>query len=121
MPHFPNQAQMEDWLIGQDASFIKVATPPASTTMSEVNMTSPITLPDQTEEEKQYVLVVTTSIRRLNLEMTGVILGETVTTPPGRSAFQNPHMVAVLLGRVINNQVATVTELDAKWGPQVMS
>ena len=59
------------------------------------------------------MLVVTTSIRTLNLEMTGVVLGDTVTAPPGGSAFQNPHMVAVLLGRMIISQGTTVKELDA--------
>ena len=73
------------------------------------------------EEERQYVLVVTASIRRFNLEMTGVILGDTVTTPPRGSTFQNPHMAAVLLGRVISNQGATVKELDAKWAPHLMN
>ena len=100
--------------MGQDASFIEVATQATSATTSGVSMTSPITLPDQTEEERQYVLVVTTSIRRLNLEMTGVILGDMATIPSSRSAFQNPLMAAVLLGRAINQQGATVKELDAK-------
>ena len=66
------------------------------------------------KEEKWYVLVVTASIRRLNLEMTGVILGDTVTTLPGGSAFQNPHMAAVLSGRVISNQGTSVEELDTE-------
>ena len=66
------------------------------------------------EEEKQYVLAVTTSIRILNLEMTSVIFRGTVTALHGGSAFQNPHMAAVLSGRVISNQGATVKELDAE-------
>ena len=77
-------------------------------------MTSPITLPDQMEQERWYVLVVTALIRRLNLETTGVVLRDTVTTPPSRSAFQDPHMMAVLSGRVISNQGTTVQELDAE-------
>ena len=69
------------------------------------------------EEEKQYVLVMTISIRQLNLETTGVVLGDTVTALPGRSAFQNCHMAAVLTGpvparRVISGQVAIVKELE---------
>ena len=36
-------------------------------------------MPDQTKEERQYVLIVTASVRELNLEMTRVILSETVT------------------------------------------
>ena len=83
----PTKPQMEDWPMGQYASFIEVATQAASATMSGVSMTGPITPPDQVEEERQYVLVVTTLIRRLNLEMTGVILGDTVTVPPSKSAF----------------------------------
>ena len=43
---------MEDQPIGQDASFIEAATPAASSTASGVNMTSPITLPNQTEGER---------------------------------------------------------------------
>ena len=39
-----NQAQMEDQSIGQDASFIEVATQAVSATASGVNMTSPIIL-----------------------------------------------------------------------------
>ena len=80
--------------------------------MSGVKLTSTITLPNQTEEEKWYVLVVTALIRSLNLETTGVELGDTVTTSPGGSAFQNPHMAAVLSGGAISNQGATVKELD---------
>ena len=105
---------MEDQLIGQDASFIEEATQAASTTMSGVNMTSPITPPNQTEEERWYVLVVTTLIRRLNLEMTGVTLRDTVTTPSRGIDVQNPHIAAVLSGRAISNQGATVKELDAE-------
>ena len=68
--------------------------------MSGVKLTSPTAPLDQTEDEKQYVSVVTASIRQLNLETTSVILRDTVTTLPGRSAFQNPHMAAVLSGPV---------------------
>ena len=112
---------MEDQLIGQDASFIKATTPAASSTMSGVNMTSPTAQPDQMEEERWYVLVVTALIRRLNLETTGVILGDTVIAPPGGSAFQNPCMADFLSGRVINHQGTTVKELDAEWESHVMS
>ena len=48
--------------------------------MSGVMLTSPIAQPNWTEEEMWYVLVVTTSIRSLNMEMTGVILRDMVTT-----------------------------------------
>ena len=85
--------------------------------MSGVKLTSPIAPPNWTEEEKWYVLVVTASIRSLNLEMASVILGDTVTALPGRSAFQNLHMAAVLSRPVpargaISNQGATVKELE---------
>ena len=43
------------------------------TTALVVKLTSPIVPPYQTEEERQYLLVVTALIRRLNLESTGVI------------------------------------------------
>ena len=111
--------QVEDQAIGQDASLIEAATQTASTTMSGVELTSPIASPNQTEEEKWYVLVVTASIRSLNLEMTSVILGDTLTASSEGSAFWNPHMAAVLSRPVqargaISNQDSTVKELDAK-------
>ena len=109
----PNQA-LNGRLTGQDASFIEVATQAASATTSGVNMTSPITPPNHMEEERWYMLVATTLIRRLNLETTGVVLGDTATALPGGSAFPYPHMAAVLSGRVIRNQGITVKELDAK-------
>ena len=94
---------------------MEATTQTASITMSGVELTSPITSPNQAEEENWYVLVVTASIRQLNLETTSVVLGETVTASPGRSAFENPHMGAVLSGpakRVISDQGAIVKELD---------
>ena len=94
---------------------MEATTQTASPIMSRVELTRPIAPPDRMEEENWYVLVVTALIRQLNLETTGVVLGETVTTLPGRSAFQNPHMVAVLSGparRVISDQGAIVKELE---------
>ena len=87
----------------------------ASPTMSEVELTRPITPPDRTEEENWYVLVITTLIRQLNLETTGVDLRESVTAMPGSGAFKNPHMAAVLSGparRAISGQGAIVKELE---------
>ena len=86
------------------------------TTASVVELTSPIILPDQTEEERWYVLVVTALVRRLNLESTGVVLGDTVTTLAGGVVFQNPQMAAVLPGpirgrRLISSQGTTMEEL----------
>ena len=107
--------QVDDQPVGQDTSLMEAATQTASTTMSRVELTSPITSPDQTEEENWYVLVMTASIRELNLETIGVILREMVTTSPGRSAFQNPHMAGVLsepARRVISDQGTIVKELE---------
>ena len=109
--------QVDNQPIQQDASLMEAATQTTSTTMSRVELTSPIAPLDWMEEENRYVLVMTASIRLLNLETTGVILGETVTTLPRRSAFQNPHMAAILSGpvparRVISDQGAIVKELE---------
>ena len=57
------------------------------TTALVVKLTIPIVMPDQTEEERWYMLVVTALIRRLNLESSGVILGDTVTASAGGVAF----------------------------------
>ena len=101
--------------VEQNTSFMEATTQTASPAMSSVELTRPITPPDRTEEENQYVLVITASIRQLHLETTGVDLRESVTASPGRGAFQNPHMVAVLLGlarRVVSGQGAIVKELE---------
>ena len=92
--------QMEDQPIGQDASLIEATTQTASATTSGVELTSPITPPNWTEEEKWYILVVTTLVRSLNLEMTDIILGDTMTASAGGGAFQNSHMAAVLSGPI---------------------
>ena len=87
----------------------------ASPAMSRVELTRPIAPPDRMEEENWYVLVMTASIRQLNLEITSVDLGEMVTALPRRGAFQNPHMVDVLSGPargVISGQGAIVKELE---------
>ena len=111
--------QMEDQPTAQDASPIEAATQTASATATVVKLTSPITPPDWTEEEKWYILVVTTLVRSLNLETTGVILGDMVTTSAGGGAFQSPCMAAVLPGpiqeiRAISNPGAMVKELGKK-------
>ena len=110
------KSEMEDWPMGQGASPIEAATQLVPTTALVVELTSPLILPDQTEEERGYMLVVTALVRRLNLEATGVILGDTVTTSARGVAFQNPQMAVVLNGpvrgrRVIGNQGGTVEEL----------
>ena len=58
--------KMEDWLTGQDASPIEVETQPASAATLVLKLTSPIVPPNWMEEERWYVLVVTTSMRSLN-------------------------------------------------------
>ena len=65
------------------------------------------------------MLVVTALVRRLNLETTRVILGDTVTASAGGAAFQNPPIAAVLPGpirgrRAIGNQGTTMEELIRK-------
>ena len=101
--------------VEKDASFMEATTQTASPTMSDIELTGPITPPDRMEEENWYMLVVTTSIWQLNLETADVDLGESVTASPGRDAFQNPCMAAVFLGptkMVISSQGATVEELE---------
>ena len=94
---------------------MEATTQTASPAMSDVELTGPITPPDRTEEENQYVLVITASIWQLNFETADVDLGESVTASPGRDAFWNPCMAAVFLGptrRVISSQGTTVEELE---------
>ena len=62
---------------------------------------------------------MTTSVRSLNLETTGVVLGDMVTASARGVTFLNPHMAAVLPRpiperRAISNQGATVKELERK-------
>ena len=100
------RSKMEDQPTGQDAGPL-------------VKLTSPIVPPDQTEEERQYLLVVNALVRRLNLETTRVILGDMVTASAGGVAFWNPHMAAVLPRPVqerkaTGNQGATVEVLGRK-------
>ena len=84
-----------------------------------VKLTSPSILSDQTEEERQYMLVVTASVRRLNFEATRVILGDMVTASAEGVAFQNLQIATVLPGpargrREIGNQGGTVEERAGK-------
>ena len=60
-----------------------------------VELTSLIIPSDQTKEERQYVLVVTALVRRLNLEATSVILRDMVTALAREVTFWNPWMPAV--------------------------
>ena len=118
----PTRPWMEDNQLGRMPALLrqplKLPLPPCQGSAWPVQSPCPI----RWRRRGDMCWVVTALIRRLNLEMTGVVLGDTVTALPDRSAFQNPCMAAVLSGRVINNQGTTVKELDDKWGPpQVMS
>ena len=87
------------------------------TTAPVVELTSPIVPSDQTEEERWYMLVVTASVRRLNLEATRVVLGNTVTASAGGVTFQNPWMAVVLPGPAEGRRAiagATMEELAGK-------
>ena len=110
------EPKMKDWPTGQDASPIEAITQLVPTTASVVELPSPIIPSNQTEEERQYVLVVTASVRRLNLEATGVILGDMVTASARGAAFWNPQMVAVLPGPLRGEgQLVTRAPLWRKW------
>ena len=105
------EPSLGDQPVEQDMNFMEATTQTVSQAMSDVELTRHITPPDRTEEENQYVLVITALIRQLNLETADVDLGELETAPQGRDAFQNPHMAAVFLGstrRVISSQGTTV-------------
>ena len=91
-PLSPRPTPVGNWPVEQNTSFMEATTQTASPAMSRVELTRPITPPDRMEEENWYVLVITALIRQLNLETTGVELGESVTALPGRGAFWNPCM-----------------------------
>ena len=61
--------------VEQDTSFMEAPTQTASPAMSGVELTRHISPPERTEEENQYVLVITASIRQLNLETADVDFG----------------------------------------------
>ena len=94
---------------------MEASTQTASPAMFDVELTRCITPLDRTEEENKYTLVITSLIRQLNLGTANDDLGESATALPGRDAFQNPNMMAVLSGptrRAIRSQGATVKELE---------
>ena len=94
---------------------MEATTQTISPAMSDVELTGHVTPPDRTEEENQYILVITTSIRQLNLGSADDDLRESSAALPGRDAFWIPCVVAVLSGstrRVISGQGATVNELE---------
>ena len=97
-----------------DTGLIEATTQTASLAMSYVELLRHITPLDGMEEENQYLLVITTSRRQLNLESAGNDFGESSTAPPGGDNFWNPHMTAVFSGstRVVSYQGATMKELE---------
>ena len=98
---------------------MKATTQSASTTTLVVELNCPIASPHWADKGRWCMLVVTTSVRSLNLETTSVVLGDTVAILVRRGTFQNPCMAAALSGpaqgrRVIINQGATLKELGKK-------
>ena len=77
-------AEAESWVVPTTRLVDKLAGPP--------------TPPNQVGGEKQCMLMVTTSVGRLNLEATHVTYVDTMFASVGVVAFGNPHMVASLLG-----------------------
>ena len=86
----------KDLLTSWAISPIKVETQVLPTSRLVVKLASPLTPSDQAEEERRCVLIVTVSMGRLNLEATGVTIGDIVTASVGRVAFKNPQMAVVL-------------------------
>ena len=54
---------------------MRATTQSASATTLVVKLTCPIASPHEAEEERWYAVVVTASVKSLNLETTGVTLG----------------------------------------------
>ena len=84
-----------------------------------VKLAGPLILSDQTKEERWYVQIVPASVRELNLETTGVILGETVTTSVEGFASKNPQMAVVFLGhtqakRAVGHHSTTIEKVTVK-------
>ena len=75
-----------------DTSFTEATTQTASLATLDAEPTGCITPLDRIEEENWYMLVVTTSIRQLNLGSADNDLGKSSTALPGRDTFQNPCM-----------------------------
>ena len=59
------------------------------TTGPVVQLEGPLIPSGQIREERQFMLIITASVRRLNLETTGVILGETIASLVGGLAPKN--------------------------------
>ena len=83
---------------GQATSPIRAVAQIVPTTGLVVKLTGPLILSDQTKDKRQYVIIITASVRRLNLETTGVIPRESVTTSVGGVISKNHQMAVVLPG-----------------------
>ena len=108
----PEREAPKDWPTGQAINPIETVASVVPTVVSVVELTSPIVPSDQTKEERWYVLVVTASVRRLNLEATGVILGDMVTALAGGMTFQNPWMEAVRPGTAGGRRAIASTTME---------
>ena len=109
----------KDLLTSQATSLIKVETQVVPTTGLVVELAGPLTSSNQAKGERWCMLVVTASMRRLNLEATRVTFRDTVTASDGRVAFKNPKMAAVLPGpnrgrKVLGHQDTIVEELAGR-------
>ena len=65
----PAQPQEGGQQIGRDTSFVVAATQVVSFPTPGVDMPGPVTPPNEGEEDKWFVLVVTASLKKLNIEM----------------------------------------------------
>ena len=97
-----------------DTGFTESTTQTVSPTTNDVELIQCITPQDGIEEENQYLLVVTTSIRQLSLGSVGNDLRESSAALPGGNTFWNPCMAAVLSGstRAISYPSATIKDLE---------
>ena len=91
-----------------DTSFTEATAQTTSLAMSDVEPTRHIIPPDGMEEENWYLLLITTSIRQLNLGSAGNDLGESSTAPPGKDTFWNPCVQLFSLGQQEGQSVIKV-------------
>ena len=99
----------------QNIHFMEAATQTTSPAMTNVELTGCIIPPDRTQEENQYVLVITASIRQLNLGTADDDLEELVTASPGQDDYWNPcraDVFSVPMRRAISHQGTTVEQLE---------
>ena len=117
LPAKPEVETSQGMLTSQATSPTRTVAQIAPTTGSMVKQTGPLIPSHQTEDKRWYVLIVTASVRRLNLGVTWVILRETMTALAGEVASKNPQMAAVLPGlirvkRVMGHPSAIMKNLE---------